>query len=276
MALLSDQWKHQHGALFTNIAIATSLLAFTFSLALTQFHQQQEIAERKNTAQVKLTSSNLQVSLLLGDARRQTEEITQISELGGLLQAYLSRDGVFRLIPERLRRLFSGSSGCVALISSSRNGVESVAERDIGPADHLFAPDECWALTEDGVGSCAVPRGTSASRCSHLMGNGAAVCLPLNSNGEAIGSLAIQNNEEIISAAGEPDANSDVYSPRRCQLAAAVAEHLALSISNLLCGKHYACKRFVMRSPVCITGVICRNFSIANSTPRAENIGQFP
>ena len=124
---LMDRWKQAHGEFLTNAAVAASLLAFTFRLALTQYHQQREIAERK-VAQTQLMASNQQVGNLLEDARRQTYEITQISELASLLQACSSREEVFRLIPERFRRLFPGASGCVALISPSRNRVESVAE----------------------------------------------------------------------------------------------------------------------------------------------------
>jgi hypothetical protein len=125
--LLMNRWRQAHGEALTNMAIAASLVAFTLRLALTQFHQQQEIAGRK-AAQKQLTASHEQISHLLDNARRQTAEITQISELGSLLQACTSREEVFRLIPERLRRLFPGASGSVSLLSASRNRVESAAE----------------------------------------------------------------------------------------------------------------------------------------------------
>lgn len=227
--LLIEHWKTPNGKLITSISMAASLLAFAFRLALTQFHQQREIFERKATQQ-RLTASNEQVSHLLQDARRQTDEITQISELGSLLQACASREEVFRLVPERLRRLFPGTSGCVALISSSRNRVESVAEWGISPNDQLFSPDECWSLRRGCVH--AHPKGFSATRCSHLVGEGASVCLPLIANGETIGTLAIQNQENV-----SPSFQQSITDPagydRKCQVAAAVGEHLALSIANL-------------------------------------------
>src|SRR5438445_5529256 len=82
--LLMNRWKQQYGTALADVAIAASLVAFTLRLALTQFHQQQEIAGRK-AAQKQLTASNEQISHLLDNARRQTAEITQISELGSLL-----------------------------------------------------------------------------------------------------------------------------------------------------------------------------------------------
>src|SRR5258708_25367683 len=103
--------------------MAASLVALTVRLALTQSHQQQEIAGRKS-AQKQLTASNEQIRHLLDNARRQTAEITQISELGSLLQACTSREEVFRLIPSRLHRLFPGASGSVSLLTGSQNRLE--------------------------------------------------------------------------------------------------------------------------------------------------------
>src|SRR5258708_19700564 len=167
--------KQAYGEPLPSAAVAASLVAFTLRLALTQFHQQQEIAGRK-TAQKQLTASHQQIAHLLDNARRQTAEITQISELGSLLQVCTSREEVFRLLPERLRRLFPGASGAVSLLSASRNRVDSVVEWGICPTDRIFAPEQCWALRR----GCthAHPGGPSAPRCSHLLGEGPSVCIP--------------------------------------------------------------------------------------------------
>src|ERR1039458_2282676 len=45
--LLMDRWKQAYGEVLADVAIAASLFALAFRLALTQFHQQQEIAQRK-------------------------------------------------------------------------------------------------------------------------------------------------------------------------------------------------------------------------------------
>src|SRR4029077_8500659 len=164
--LLMDRWKQAHGEALTDVAIAASLVAFTLRLALTQFHQHQEIAGRK-AAQKQLTTSHKRVGRVLDNARRQTAEITQISELGSRLQACTSREEIFRLIPERLRRLFPGASGSISLLSASKNRVESAAEWGVCPTDRIFSPEQCWALRR----GCthAHPGGRSTPRCSHLL-----------------------------------------------------------------------------------------------------------
>jgi diguanylate cyclase (GGDEF)-like protein len=229
IALLMDWWKEAFGGTLADLAIAVSLLAFALRLALTQFHQQQEIAQRK-TAQKQLTASHQRVGRLLDDARHQTIEITQISELGSLLQACTSRDEIFRLIPERLRRLFTGASGCISLLSASGSRAESVAEWGVlCPANQMFSPDQCWALRR----GCthAHPGGRSEPHCSHLLGEGPSVCIPLIANGDTFGTLSIQNDDPL-SSIPDPDADSDVFTRRR-QLAATVAEQIALAVANV-------------------------------------------
>jgi diguanylate cyclase (GGDEF)-like protein len=227
-ALLMERWRQSHGAVLTDVAIAASLLAFTARLALTQFHQQQEISQRI-AAQNQLATAHGEVGHLLEASRRQTIEITQISELGSLLQACTSREEVFRLIPERLRRLFPGASGCIALLSPSKNHVASVAKWGVCPDDQIFAPEECWALRRGCTHTH--PVGRSEPHCSHLIGEGASVCIPLIASGEAMGTLSIQQ-DDTLSPISNSDVDSDTFARRR-QLAAAVSEHISLALANL-------------------------------------------
>ena len=271
MNLLMDRWKQAYGALVTDIAIAASLLAFTLRLALTQYHQQQEIFQRK-AAQEQLTASNERVGHLLEDSRRQTAEITQISELASLLQACASREEVFRLIPERLRRLFPNASGSVSLLTASKARLDTVASWGIGPAGHIVAPTECWAQRRGAVHTH--PRGRSGARCPHFLGDGASICLPLIANGEAIGILAIQDNDfqnvdfqnnafpdsrlqvnESAPATVEPDSDSG-HSGRRLHLASSVAEHIAVAIANL--GLRESLRLQAVRDP--LTGLYNRRY----------------
>ncbi|MGA7291790.1 MAG: sensor domain-containing diguanylate cyclase [Terriglobales bacterium] len=254
-AWLTDRWKQAYGEFLIDVAITVSLFAFTLRLALTQFHQQQEIAQRE-TAQTQLTISNKQVGRLLDDARRQTAEITLISELGSLLQACTSREEVFRLIPERLRRLFPGASGCIALLSASRNRAESAAEWGLSPVAQIFSPEQCWALRR---GCTHAHRGGHFEpRCSHLLGEGASICIPLIANGDAIGTLSLQDDDlsaQIPGAESDPDFAVGELSRRR-QLAAAVAEHVSLAIANL--GLRESLRVQAVRDP--LTGLYNRRY----------------
>src|SRR5580700_1081113 len=237
VGLLTDRWKAAYGSVLADVAIAASLLAFTLRLALTQLHQQQEIVQR-HAAQKRLNTSHQRIGGLLEVARRQTAEITQISELGSVLHACSTREEVFRLIPERLRRLFPGFSCSVALLSASGNRVQSAAEWGmLFPADQIFTPEECWALRRGHTH--AQSGGGTNGRCTHLRGEGPSVCIPLIANGEAIGILAIQEDDRLHHHPPSPspsesdaDVDSDAFARRR-QLATTVAEHIALAVANV-------------------------------------------
>jgi diguanylate cyclase (GGDEF)-like protein len=224
--LLMGRWQAVHAKILTVIAVAASLLALTVRLALTQYSQQREIVQRR-AAQDELFAANETITGLLNEARIETSGITQISELGSLLQACFSRDEALRVTPERLKRLFPGTSGTISVLNASKDRAESAARWGIRlPFNQTFAPDECWSLRR----GCThvLPAGDSSVRCTHLRAEGSSVCVPLIANGEAIGVLSIQNDDELSDAS--IDSNGFV---RRKQLASAVAEHIALAISNL-------------------------------------------
>jgi hypothetical protein len=134
--LMMDRWKAAHGATLTNVAVGVSLLAFTVRLALTQFHQQQEIAQRK-AAQEELFVATETISGLLEDARIEANSIAQINLLGSLLQAAATRDEAFRTISERVARLLPGTSGALSVLDASRTHVESVAQWGVNLAQGL-------------------------------------------------------------------------------------------------------------------------------------------
>ncbi len=253
ISLLMNRWKEAYGGTLANAAVAASLLAFALRLALTQFHQQQEISQRK-AAQLQLAASHEKIGRLLDHARRQTAEITQISELGSLLQACASREEVFRLVPERLRRLFPGASGCVALLSSSKNRLEGVAKWGVSPANQIFAPDECWAMRR----GCPHAHSGSRSdpRCPHFLGEGPSVCIPLVANGDVIGVFTLQDDDPI-SLVSDADANADSFARRR-HLASSVAEHIAVAVANL--NLREALRLEAIRDP--LTGLYNRRYML--------------
>ena len=228
MNLMLDDWKRAHGAMLTDAAVAALLLAFTFRLALSQYAKQQEIVQRE-AAQEELSIANQTISGLLDEARIETTSITQINELGTVLQACNSRDEAFRVIPERMIRVFPGTSGALSLLNSSRTRAESVA------AWGLFPPGDLrFASVDSGAIRPASTQGLPSERTlrgDKLHAERRSVSIPLVANGEAIGVLAIQDDDSSPSAT-IPLTESEELS-RRHQLAYAIAEHIALTISNL-------------------------------------------
>jgi diguanylate cyclase (GGDEF)-like protein len=203
-AVLVDYWKQAYGETLTNISIVVSLLALTLRLALTQFHQYQEIASRR-TAQEQLALSHQKVAGLLKNAQQQTAEITQINQLGNLLQACTSRKEVFALIPERMSRLFPGSSGAISALNTTRDESEIVAHwGDFPPLEDALS----WNPFPAAVKS---------------------ITAPLVANDEVLGVLAV--TAESAGSKRSPLESNDFE--RRLQIASALAEQIALTTSNL-------------------------------------------
>jgi GGDEF domain-containing protein len=228
MNLMLDDWKRAHGAMLTDAAVAALLLAFTFRLALTQYAQQQEIVQRK-AAQEKLLVANQTISGLLEEAHTETSAITQINELGTLLQACGSRDEAFHAIPERMVRLFPGTSGELSMLNASRTRAESVAEWGLRPPRGLpGASPDLESIRP--VSTPALTGKDSALQHENHHSDSTSVSIPLVANGEAIGVLAIREDPSILGMV--PPSDSEELSRRR-QLAHAIAEHIALTNSNL-------------------------------------------
>ncbi|PYX26701.1 MAG: diguanylate cyclase, partial [Acidobacteria bacterium] len=162
----------------------------------------------------------------LEEARIETSSITQVNELGTLLQACKSSDEAFRIIPERMVRLFPATSGTLSLLNASRNRAESVAAWGYHPPDHLQFASANGVIMSDATAD--VIRESSVE--GKLRTESKPVSIPLVANGEAIGVLSIQDDSRLPGAA--PYSDSEELS-RRHELAYTIAEHIALTVSNL-------------------------------------------
>ena len=249
MQLMTSHWKAAHGTVLTSIAVAASLVAFTFRLALTQYHQHREIVERE-AAEESLKVANGRIGSLLAHTQRQVEEITQVSELSCLLQACTSTTEVYRVIPERMERLFRGYSGYIALLNESRTRVETVAAWGPNPpSQQAFVPEECWALRR-GSPHVSTP-GSSALSCAHFPGGGTTICIPLIANGHALGTFALQDGPGASAA----DSLAQASAWQR-QVMSSLAEDIALAIANL--GLREELRRQAIRDP--LTGLYNRRY----------------
>jgi diguanylate cyclase (GGDEF)-like protein len=209
-------------------AVAFSFLALALRFSITQLRQQHEILQRESS-QESLARANQRIGVLLQEATAQTRDVTRISELGSWLQACSAKEEAYRVVSEKVPEIFPKTSGVLSVINASRNRVEAVAEWGPSPpADKVFPPSECWALRR----GCThyVPDVDSALSCVNLKAHGAATCVPMVANGETIGVLALQ---ETTPDNGEGRREVPNRLAQTDLLVSAVAEHIALALSNL-------------------------------------------
>jgi hypothetical protein len=263
MNLMLDDWKRAHGAMLTDAAVAVLLLAFTFRLALTQYAQQQEIVQRK-AAQEKLLVANQTISGLLEEAHTETSAITQINELGTLLQACGSRDEAFHAIPERMVRLFPGTSGELSMLNASRTRAESVAEWGLRPPRGLpGASPDLESIRP--VSTPALTGKDSALQRENLHSDSTSVSIPLVANGEAIACLPFGMTLPFSEWFRPPTPKNYL---------AAASWHMRSPSTSLspfptsTCALLWKCKLPATRSRVSTTVVTCRNLWTVKFTVR--------
>lgn len=196
ISLLMNRWKQAHGGTVTSLAIAASLIAFSFRLALTQYGQQREIVRRK-AAQEQFLAANETIGGLLTEARIEASCATQINQLGASLLTSASRDEVFLILPKRLAKLFPETSGYLSVLNVARTRAELVAEWGLLPTADQDA----------------------TARPGRPLSDAGSISIPLVANNEALGVLMLHDYSSELA--------------RHRQLASVVAERIALTISNL-------------------------------------------
>jgi diguanylate cyclase (GGDEF)-like protein/PAS domain S-box-containing protein len=203
-----------------------------------------DITQRKKTEEA-LHQARQKLEDWVHELEQRTHEMTLLSEMGDMLRACLSTDEAYNVIVRVAQQIFPVRVGALYVISPSRNMVEAVAVwGDSSLIERAFAPDECWALRrgrvhwveDSGVGLL----------CKHLqepLPEGY-LCVPMMAQSEALGILYLTQPE------------SARLTEAKQRLAVAMAEHIAMALSNLKL--HESLRSQSIRDP--LTGLFNRRF----------------
>lgn len=175
---------------------------------------------------------NEKLALGLAQVRQRNEEITVLSQMSSFLQTCANSEEACAAIARFGPQLFPTGTGAIYLLHASRNYVERVAlwdhDAESGKREAGFPPADCWALRRGRLH--AVGAQSAAMVCAHVARNGGTVrpyiCAPMMAQGETLGLLHLQ------SGSGGGPAVAALFDGKQ-QLAAAVAEQIALALSNL-------------------------------------------
>jgi diguanylate cyclase (GGDEF)-like protein/PAS domain S-box-containing protein len=180
--------------------------------------------------------------------RERERELVLLGELGSLLQTCDSVQEAFAVIARQARRLFPCFEGALYLISPSRTDLDVAAvwgqqgthgrqdgeeDREDAEAAGPLRPEDCWALRVGREHFFSDP--ANDLRCRHLSGAGAAVslCVPLVALGETLGVLHLRQPPALPPADPGSFSVPGTLTRARRQLAANVAEQLAMALANL-------------------------------------------
>jgi diguanylate cyclase (GGDEF)-like protein len=149
--------------------------------------------------------------------------------MSSFLQTCASSDEACTAIARFGPQLFPHEAGTIFIFHASRNYLELAASWGGAPADEdMFQPADCWALRRGRLH--AVGEQDHAIVCAHVARHGAAlqpyICAPMMAQGETLGLLYLR-------AQPATGGKSDALSGSKEQLATAVAEQIALALSNL-------------------------------------------
>ena len=182
---------------------------------------------RKNTTAERDFNAKLAASL--AEVRERNQEVTHMSQMSGFLQTCASSEEACTAIARFGPQLFPHEAGTIFMFHASRNYLELAASW--GGADtteDMFQPSECWALRRGRLHTVA--EHDHSIVCAHVARHGKMtepyLCAPMMAQGETLGMLYLQ-------AKPSADGGAAPFSESKQQLATAVAEQIALALSNL-------------------------------------------
>jgi diguanylate cyclase (GGDEF)-like protein/PAS domain S-box-containing protein len=180
-----------------------------------------DITDRKR-AEKALQKANQELESRVRELHQRTHEMTLLSELGDVLRACLTTEEVCEVIVRIAKEIFPEQAGALYVIGAQRAIVESVAEwGDTSKFEPTFAPEECWALRR-GKTHWVQDSGIGLT-CKHLYSPPprGSLCVPMMAQSEALGILHLAQ------------ANNGPLPEAKQELAIAMAEHVAMALSNL-------------------------------------------
>lgn len=162
------------------------------------------------------------VEQLVQELSQANFEIRSLSRISDSLQACLTLEEAYSVIPRLIQKLFPAYSGGIYLINTSVNLVEAVTNwGDNVSSKSVFAPNDCWAIR------CGRPHlfenTQSGLACQHYSNPlpHECLCIPMMAHGESMGVLYL-NTVETAKLTGAKQ-----------ELASTVAEHIAMALANL-------------------------------------------
>ncbi len=186
-----------------------------------------DVTERRQTEEA-LARANENLKNRARELEQHNREVGYLNEMGDLLQSCLTVEEVYRVTSSSALNLFPSDSGALYMLNGSRNLLEEVAswgQFESGAIEHVFVPDNCWALRRGRVH--IVEDTTTGLICPHVKNEHpddavpSYQCVPMVAQGETLGVFYLQANP------------GDGLSKPKERLAVSVAEHVALAVSSL-------------------------------------------
>jgi diguanylate cyclase (GGDEF)-like protein len=196
---------------------------------LQETNTQLEQRVRDRTIELSVTNAQLQSTVRLLEQRNR--EISLLNKMGDMLLACRSVRETYAVIADSMLQLCPDESGQLMLLNESLEAFQVVTawgklEGQIG----TYQKDHCWALRRTRPYHW---EGDTRQICEHFPDKpaGEYTCIPLLVQGKLLGVFHMQLRQSL-SQSDEPEHEN--YLVERRRLIATAADHIGLSIANLL------------------------------------------
>jgi diguanylate cyclase (GGDEF)-like protein/PAS domain S-box-containing protein len=170
----------------------------------------------RRSQEAELRTANDRLAALLSTEQSRADEVSLLGEMSQALHSCLTRDEATEVIARAMKRLFTGTSGALYLLSEDRSMLESRAKWGDRTVEPVFGPHDCWALRRGRVHD--VEELTGDLRCPHSDCDERTVCVPLVVQSEILGVLHLRTKGDAA---------------RESRLITPVSEQIALGLGNI-------------------------------------------
>ena len=181
-----------------------------------------DISERKQH-ETMLAKVNTQLNEKINELEQRNQEMNLLASMSDFLQACQCLEEAYVALPNLVKPLFPGNFGGVFLVNMSGELFEVVAGwGEQLTSQTIFSLNDCWALRRSRT--YWVEDTQSSVVCKHVDCEhppAESLCVPMMAQGKALGLFYLSSPTK------------GVLTEAKRQLAAALAEHIALALANL-------------------------------------------
>ncbi len=185
----------------------------------------QDVTERKQAEEI-LYQTNVELTNRINELRQRTEEISLLSDMGGLFQACQQIKEGYAVISEMAPRLFKSENGALFIKKPGQQILEQATIwGESGKITYYpaFEANDCWALRR---GRLHVVENTQKGLvCKHISPEStptAYMCIPMIAQSESVGVLYLSSEK-----------SEGTMLQAKQQLALTVAEQIGMALANL-------------------------------------------
>lgn len=261
--ITEETLRHASEELERRVNERTAQISESNALLRAELIERKRAEEGLRRSEAELQQANEKLICWVDELEQRNQEMALLGKMSDFLQSCLTVEDAYSALATLVQPMFLGSSGGVFVLETTKHQLEAIATWGTSlPSELEFCSIDCWAVRRHR--SRFVQRTRSNLVCPHIhtcSPCAESLCVPMIAEGKTLGLLYLSSSE--------PGRLTDA----KQKLAVAVAEHMALAISNLKLRE--ALKHESMHDP--LTGLFNRRYmheSLKREISRARRQGQ--